>query len=64
MTGNRKGELAHQTNWMLKIDTAVVKPSQQNKKTNTFRSVQQETKERPVLVQKNRISSKRSLRIK
>jgi hypothetical protein len=59
-----KRDLTQQTNWMLKIDTAVAKASQQNKNGNTLKSVRQEKRERPILVQKNRISSKKSLRIK
>lgn len=62
--GGLKPDSGHHTNWMLKIDTAVLKPAQQNKNGHTISSAAKQTKERPVLVQKNRLSSKNALKIK
>jgi hypothetical protein len=63
--GGVKPDIGQQTNWMLKIDTAVLKPVQQNQKNgHTVSNSQKQTRERPVMVQKNRLSSKNGLKIK
>lgn len=55
-----KPDFGQRTSWMLKVDTGVLRPAQQNKNVNTMKQARQQ----PVLVQKNRVALKKGLKIK